>query len=48
MVQISGKCRQQIWFFILSTNPKVLVQNSLTKSFEIPKLAFGNNSNIFA
>jgi hypothetical protein len=48
MVQVPGTCRQQIWFSILSPNLKVLVQNSHTKSFEIPKLAFGNNSNILA
>ena len=43
----SDTCRQQIWFFNLSPIRKVQVQNSHPKSFEIPKLAFGNNSNFW-
>ena len=46
-VQVSDACRQSICFFILSTNPNVLVQNTHTKTFEVPKLAFGNNSNLY-
>ena len=46
VVQVSDACRQPICFFILSTNPNILVQNTHTKTFEVPKLAFGNNSNL--
>ena len=45
-VQVSDAWRQPICFFILSTNPNILVQNTHTKTFEVPKLAIGNNSTL--
>ena len=42
-VQVSDECRQYIWFFFLTSNRNVLVHNTHTKSFEVPKLALGNN-----
>jgi hypothetical protein len=45
IIQVSDACSQCIWFFILSSSPIVVVHNSKSKLFEVPKLAFGNIQN---